>query len=196
MEEYLQVINLDLSDSLTAAPAMLGYKLVMNSPKGKTSGYIVETEAYHMNDAASHGYVGLTKRNNSLFEDKGTIYVYFTYGMHWCVNIVTGEKGSGQAVLIRAIEPVDGIDLMKDRRKTSKLKDLTSGPAKLTQAMGINKVQDGIKLTDGIISLEPGIKPKKIIVTPRIGITKAINLPWRFYIEANKYVSHINKKFV
>jgi DNA-3-methyladenine glycosylase len=189
MEKHLKSIGLDLSDCVQAAPDLLGYKITYKSKGGVTSGYIVETEAYHSSDPASHSFLGLNKRNSSLFDDKGTIYVYFTYGMHYCLNIVTGNKDDGQAVLIRAIEPVDGIDLMIKRRKLKALKDLTSGPAKLTQAMSINKDLNGSNILEGPIKLEKGIKPKEIIVAPRIGITKAKEYPWRFYIGGNPFVS-------
>lgn len=192
MENYLDSIGLDLSDAVKAAPALLGHKLIFKSPEGVTSGYIVETEAYHSDDPASHGFLGLTKRNNSIFQKHGTVYVYFTYGMHFCVNIVTGEAGSGQAVLIRAIEPVAGIELMMQRRKHRKLKDLTNGPAKLTQAMDINKDIDGTNIYDGPLTIAPGIKPQEITIAPRIGISKAKDHPWRFYIEGNEFVSKVS----
>lgn len=179
----------DLSNALTAAPALLGYKLVHDSPQGRTAGYIVETEAYTMEDPASHTYGGPTKRNAAMFASAGTIYVYFTYGMHYCVNIVTGELGHGQAVLIRALEPVEGIELMQKRRGLSDGRQLTNGPAKLVQALAIGKQHYGSDIQTGPISLEPGIKPTEIVQTTRIGIKKAIDQPWRFYIADNSYVS-------
>jgi DNA-3-methyladenine glycosylase len=189
MDDYLRSINLDLSDSILAAPALLGYKLIVSTPDGETSGYIVETEAYHTNDPASHSFIGITKRNRSLFEAPGTVYVYFTYGMHYCVNIVTGPKDQGQAVLIRAIEPISGFDLMAKRRVISKLSSLTNGPAKLTQAMAINKSFDGSSILNGPLRIETGFKPKVITAAPRIGISKAKDYEWRFYIEGNRFVS-------
>lgn len=181
----------DLSDALSAAPALLGYKLVHDSLKGRTAGYIVETEAYTMDDPASHTFAGPTKRNSAMFEKAGTIYVYFTYGMHYCVNVVTGEPGHGQAVLIRALEPVEGIDLMMKRRGLSDVRQLTNGPAKLVQAMGIDKSNYGNHIKEGPIHLEPGIKPEEIVQTTRVGIKKAIDQPWRFYIAQNPYVSKL-----
>ena len=149
MQSYLDSIGLDLSDALSAAPALLGYKIIYESPEGITSGYIVETEAYHSDDPASHSFPGLNKRNSSLFKQAGTVYVYFTYGLHFCVNIVTGELAMVRQCLIRAIEPVDGIELMMKRRRLHKLADLTNGPAKLTQAMDINRSVDGTNIIDG-----------------------------------------------
>lgn len=179
----------DLSDAVTAAKLLLGWKLVHYSPQGITSGYIVETEAYDMSESASHSYGGLRARNAPMYKRAGTVYVYFIYGMHYCMNIVTGPTDHGQAVLIRALEPVEGIELMKQRRGVESLKNLTNGPAKLAQALGINKDQNAIHLDDGIISLEPGITPPKVIQTTRIGISKAVDHPWRFYVANNPYVS-------
>jgi DNA-3-methyladenine glycosylase len=179
----------DLSSALSAAPALLGWKLVHDSAEGRTAGYIVETEAYTMEDPASHTFGGPTARNAAMFEAAGTIYVYFTYGMHYCVNIVTGDKGYGQAVLIRALEPVEGIELMQQRRGTGDIHSLTNGPAKLVQAMGINKELYGSHISQGPLLLEPGVETKEIIQTTRVGIKKAIDQPWRFYVAGNPYVS-------
>jgi DNA-3-methyladenine glycosylase len=179
----------DLSSSLKAAKSLLGWKLVHDSPAGLTSGFIVETEAYDMTDPASHAFGGERLRNRSMFMPAGTVYVYFTYGMHHCVNIVTGQKGYGQGVLLRALEPVDGIDLMKKRRNTEIMTNLCSGPAKLVQAMGITMTDDGSMLGEGLLRLEPGIKPKQVVQTTRVGISKAIDQPWRFYVADNPYVS-------
>jgi DNA-3-methyladenine glycosylase len=179
----------DLSDTLTAAREVLGWQLIHDSPEGKVAGIIVETEAYTMEDPASHSHRGETLRNTAMFQEAGTIYVYFTYGMHYCVNIVTGEKGHGQALLIRALEPVEGIDLMKARRGIDDITQLTNGPAKLVQAMGITRAHSGNHLDTGNLRLEPGITPHEIVQTTRIGIKKAIDQPWRFYIADNQFVS-------
>jgi len=180
---------IDLSDAVTAAKGLLGWKLVHESPQGVTSGYIVETEAYGMDDQASHTYRGETVRNRAMFQEAGTIYVYFTYGMHYCANIVTGAKGHGQGVLLRALEPVDGIELMSQRRGLSDATRLTNGPAKLVQAMGITKEHNGTHLDHGGLRLEPGTIPTEIVQSTRIGIKKAIDQPWRFYIKDNAFVS-------
>ncbi len=187
----VQLLNMlpDLSDALNGARSLLGRKLVHDSPEGRTAGYIVETEAYTMEDPASHTFMGETKRNRAMFQEAGTIYVYFTYGIHYCVNIVTGESGHGQAVLIRALKPVEGLELMKIRRNIQDVHRLTNGPAKLVQAMGISKALYGGHISKGPLHLEQGITPKEIIQTTRIGIKKAVDQPWRFYIAGNPYVS-------
>jgi DNA-3-methyladenine glycosylase len=179
----------DLSDALTGARSLLGWKLVHEHPEGITAGFIVETEAYDMKDAASHAFGGERIRNRSLFMNAGTVYVYFTYGMHYCFNIVTGAKGHGQGVLIRALEPADGIELMSKRRKTDDIRNLCSGPAKLVQAMGITKADDGTRLGRGRLWLEPGFEPEQITQTARIGITKNVEHPWRFYVTGSPYIS-------
>jgi DNA-3-methyladenine glycosylase len=184
----------DLSDALQAARTLLGWKFVHDSPEGRTAGYIVETEAYTMEDPASHAFGGPKVRNAAMFEPAGTIYVYFTYGMHYCVNIVTGAKGHGQGVLIRALEPVEGIELMQKRRKLDDIQQLTNGPAKLVQALGITRQHGGSHLTHGTIRLEPGFKPQEIVQTTRVGISKAVDQPWRFYVAGNRFVSKPAKK--
>ena len=189
MDEYLEKLGLDLSDSVKAAKELLGKKLAYNSPDGRVSGYIVETEAYSSEEPASHSFGGIKNRNATLFERSGTVYVYFTYGLHFCMNVVTGQKGDGQAVLIRALEPLEGIDIMKVNRNISNLTSLTNGPAKLTQALGVNMAQNGTSILEGPMTIEPGIKVEKIVTDRRIGITKAVDLPWRFYINGNPYVS-------
>lgn len=184
-----KVSKLDLSDALSGAKSLLGWKLIHDSPEGLTAGFIVETESYDMLDAASHAYGGERVRNSSLFRAAGTIYVYFTYGMHYCFNIATGQEGQGQGVLIRALEPCEGIELMRFRRRTDDITKLTNGPAKLVQAMGISKTHNGSSVFDGSIRLESGIFPGSIVQTTRVGITKAMELPWRFYIKESPYVS-------
>lgn len=179
----------NLSDSLTAARSLLGWEIIRESPDGITSGYIVETEAYDMFDPASHAFGGKRPRNSAMYESAGTIYVYLTYGMHYCMNIVTGNKGHGQGVLIRALEPNQGIDLMKTRRGIDDIKSLTNGPAKLTKAMGIKLDIGGTRINQADISLKPGILVGNITQTTRIGISKAVNQPWRFYITDNPFVS-------
>lgn len=179
----------DLSDSLTGARSLLGWKLVHESPEGITSGYIVETESYDMHDPASHAYGGPRKRNAAMYEAAGTVYVYFTYGMHYCMNIVTGEKGHGQGVLIRALQPLEGIELMQQRRGLTDERQLTNGPAKLAQAMGITMEHGGMKVGAGALRLEPGIDVHEVVQTTRIGISKAVDQPWRFYVAHNAYVS-------
>jgi DNA-3-methyladenine glycosylase len=182
-----------LEDAVSAANNLLGWKLIHETPEGITSGYIVETEAYTMDDPASHAYGGPKIRNQAMYERAGTIYIYFTYGMHYCVNLVTGPEGYGQGVLIRALEPVDGIDLMRQRRGVEHTEQLTNGPAKLVQALGITKQLYGTHISKGPLRLEPGLIPDQIVQTTRVGISKAIDQPWRFYIAANPFVSKLSK---
>jgi DNA-3-methyladenine glycosylase len=182
----------ELYDATLAAPALLGWLLVHDSTEGRTSGYITETEAYMSSDAASHSYRGKTPRTEIMFGPPGYLYVYFTYGMHYCVNIVTGPEGNGQGVLIRALEPVDGIDIMAKRRGIMNEIGLTNGPAKLAQAMGFGRQHNGqYALGDGSIKLLPGNKPHKIVQAKRIGITREVDKLWRFYIEGSPYISRI-----
>ncbi|MDB5186412.1 MAG: 3-methyladenine glycosylase [Candidatus Saccharibacteria bacterium] len=178
-----------LSDSFTAARNLLGMKLVHETPEGITSGYIVETEAYDMSDPASHTYGGETPRNAAMFKEAGTIYVYFIYGIHYCFNIVTGESGHGQAVLIRALEPIEGIELMQKRRGVDDVVSLTNGPAKLVSAMGITKDDMGKSVFTSNVRIERGFSPSEVVQTTRVGITKAADKPWRFYIADNRFVS-------
>ncbi len=143
-------------------------------------------------DAASHSFKGKTPRTEIMFGPAGYLYVYFTYGMHYCVNIVTGPKDSGEAILIRAIQPVDGIELMRRRRRDRPNEQLTNGPAKFTQAMGIDRSHNGRPLQTGEeFQLLPGIKPAEIVQTTRIGISRETEKPWRFYIRDNPFVSKL-----
>jgi len=205
--------------TLKVAKELLGKYLVVEKDRNYLSGKIVETEAYiGPNDPASHAYRGMTPRNKIMFGDPGYAYVYFTYGMHHCLNFVTERKGFPAAVLIRALEPMDGIEIMKKRRKTVKnpalrsalrpetqcrrkssgsktkggddLKNLTNGPAKLCQALGIDRTLNGVDLCSDIIYVEDrGNKPIQIVSTSRIGIKEGKDKKWRFYIENNRFVS-------
>ncbi|HET9135828.1 MAG TPA: DNA-3-methyladenine glycosylase [Candidatus Kapabacteria bacterium] len=156
-------------------------------------GRIVETEAYDQSDQACHGYRGVTERTKPLFGHAGFSYVYFTYGMHWCFNVVTEKEGHGAAVLVRAVAPIAGIEEMRKRRKgITKDHELTSGPARLTLGMGIAKAENSIDLLESdILFLAKGklAKGETVGVTTRIGITKDVELPWRFFIDGNKFVS-------
>lgn len=179
----------DLNDTVHAARNLLGWKLVHATPAGRIAGYIVETEAYPDQDPASHAFRGPSTRNAAMFEDKGTIYMYRIYGMHLCFNIVTGKPGVGEAVLVRALQPAEGIDLMKRNRGLDAEQKLTNGPANLVQALGMQQDYTGTKLSEAHVYLEPGFVPEEIIQTTRIGITKAAEQPWRFYIGGSSYVS-------
>jgi DNA-3-methyladenine glycosylase len=151
---------------------------------GETSGRIVEVESYHQQEPACHAFVGLTTRTRVLFGPPGRAYVYFSYGVHALLNAVAEEEGTGAAVLIRALEPVDGLELMRERRGVHALRDLCSGPGKLTQALGIGlDLNDTSLLGDGpieILAPGPGDRPDRLAIGERIGITKAADLPWRF----------------
>jgi DNA-3-methyladenine glycosylase len=159
---------------------------------GETAGRIVETESYHMEEPACHAFAGVTQRTRTLFGPPGHAYVYFSYGMHSLLNAVAEEEGVGAAVLIRALEPVDGIELMRERRGVSRDEELCSGPGKLTQALGIGLSLNSTSLVDGPIELlarEPGAREARIIVGERVGISKAVELPWRFCDADSPHVS-------
>jgi DNA-3-methyladenine glycosylase len=155
---------------------------------GGASGVIVETEAYHETEPACHAFVGVTPRTLTLFGAPGTAYVYRSYGIHALLNAVCEPEGVGAAVLIRALEPVDGIGVMRERRRLHRLEELCSGPGKLTQALGVELTENGTSLLDGPIRIAPG-EPVEIITGVRIGITKAAELPWRFCAAGNRHVS-------
>ncbi len=178
-------------DTVTVAKELLGCLLVHYAPEGLTIGRIVETEAYMQGDPACHASRGMTKRNRPMFGDPGHAYIYFIYGMYYCFNVVTEREGLGEAVLIRALEPLQGISLMQGRRKKEKMTDLCSGPAKLVQAMGIEKSYNGMHLQGNKLFIAPGDKqdPGVIITTTRIGIKAGADLPLRFYIAGSCYIS-------
>jgi DNA-3-methyladenine glycosylase len=185
-------------DTVNVAKELLG-KIIVKTEKNKIlSGIIVETEAYTGgNDPASHSYNGLTKRNRVMFEDGGKIYVYFVYGNHFCFNIVTENKGTGSAVLIRAVEPLEGIDIMQKRRPKAKdIYNLTNGPGKFCSAFGINRKYNGLDISGGKIFLTYGENKSGILASPRIGIGKGTSLKYRFFLADNLFVSkHLyNKK--
>jgi len=177
--------------TLKVARELLGKYLVVDKNGTKLSGKVVETEAYRgPYDPASHAYGGMTPRNRIMFGEPGHAYVYFTYGMYYCLNVITERKGFPAGVLIRALEPEDGIEIMKKRRKKEKIDSLTSGPGKLCQAMGINKTFYGADLTGKTIYVEDrGEKAGKIISTYRIGIDAGKEKKWRFYLKDNRFVS-------
>jgi DNA-3-methyladenine glycosylase len=159
---------------------------------GETAGVIVETEAYHHSEPACHAYAGLTARTATLFGPPGIAYVYRSYGIHALLNAVCEPEGEGAAVLIRALEPLDGMDTMRARRGLHRAEDLCSGPGKLTQALGIELGENGSSLVDGPIRFGPPVSAPpeiEVAVGPRIGITKAIELPWRFCALGSRHVS-------
>jgi DNA-3-methyladenine glycosylase len=159
---------------------------------GDTAGRIVETESYHMEEPASHAFAGVTERTRTLFGPPGHAYVYFSYGIHSLLNAVAEATGVGAAVLIRALEPVDGIEVMRERRQVPRDEDLCSGPGKLTQALGIGLSLNGSSLVDGpieVLTREPGSRDPRIVIGERVGITKAADLPWRFCDADSRHVS-------
>jgi DNA-3-methyladenine glycosylase len=181
-------------DAVEVAPRLLGCLLIRELEDGtRISGRIVETEAYHQSDAASHSYKGKTPRTEIMFGPPGFVYVYFTYGMHYCVNVVTGPEGEGSAVLIRAIEPVEGIERMRANRGGLETIQLTNGPAKLCQALQIDKQLNGHDLHTLPLQLrvQPPIDASEIVTTTRIGITKDAHRPWRFYVAGNPFISKL-----
>lgn len=190
--------------SCTVAQVLLGKKLVRQIDGRLLSGIIVETEAYcdsAERDLACHGDKANggspTPRTQVMFGPAGHAYIYFTYGVHWMFNVVTGQPGQANAVLIRALEPVDGLDFMREQRGGRPSGELTNGPAKLAQAFAIDKKQNGINLCDlnGVIWIEtaPDLAPAQIGNGPRIGLGKTpepwLSMPWRYWVKGNSFVS-------
>jgi DNA-3-methyladenine glycosylase len=179
-------------DSREVAVALLNKVLIADDGR---SGRIVETEAYCGSfDPAAHAYRGKTARNATMFGRPGLMYVYFTYGMHWCCNAVCGEEGEGVAVLLRALAPLTGLEAMRAARpKVHRDRDLCSGPARLAQALGITGAQDGIDLVSGnggLRIVDDGTPPPaEPVVTGRVGISRAVDEPWRWYVPGDPNVS-------
>ncbi|WP_155297337.1 DNA-3-methyladenine glycosylase [Spirosoma aerolatum] len=197
-------------DTLTLAQLLLGCELVHESTEGTTAGVIVETEGYLTGDPACHAYRRQTVRNAAMFGPAGTLYVYQIYNHYNCINVVTGPQGIGEAVLIRALEPTEGIDLMGLRRNEAfktgfaryrnnvldpttahGQRNLANGPSKLTTAMGIDRTRDnGRSLTNGPLYIRgPVLHDFDMVTTTRIGITHGADLPYRYYIKGNPFVS-------
>lgn len=181
------------ADALVVAPQLLGWELISHSPEGRTGGRIVEVEAYHgAEDPASHAFRGLTPRTAPMFAAGGTIYIYRSYGIHTCMNIVTGPPGQAQAVLIRALEPTIGLELMASRRGATNPRLLTSGPGRVGQALGLSINMSGQTLNTENLELRPPtvpVDPAHIVATTRIGIKVATENPWRFYLAGSSYIS-------
>lgn len=171
-------------DAVLAAQQLIGSRLYTVGPNAvKVGGVIVETEAYNQDDAASHSYKGKTPRTEVMFGPAGHVYVYFTYGMHWCMNIVVGEEGRGEAVLIRAIQPDSGLEIIQKRRNNKPDHELTNGPAKVCQALAVTGVDNGARLNESRFLLLPPKKKLEYKATERIGITKDTHRLWRFVAE-------------
>jgi DNA-3-methyladenine glycosylase len=169
------------------APELIGALLTVDG----VGGVIVEVEAYHHTDPAAHSYRGRTERNSVMFGPPGVAYVYRSYGIHWCLNFVCEEEGSASAVLIRAIEPIAGIDVMRRRRGRDELRLLCSGPGNLCQALGITIAHNGLALDRPPFELSArnGDAPIEVAAGPRIGITKATAQPWRYGLAGSRFVS-------
>ncbi|HWI06440.1 MAG TPA: DNA-3-methyladenine glycosylase [Solirubrobacteraceae bacterium] len=185
-DRHLRALEMPVVD---AAAALVGCTIA----HGDTSGVIVETEAYHEIEPACHAFVGLTPRTKTLFQAPGLAYVYRSYGIHTLLNVVVEPEGVGAAVLIRALEPLTGAERMRGRRGREPLTDLCSGPGKLTQALGIGLERNATPLIGGPIELGPpppgrAAQPPLVVGT-RIGITRAVELPWRFCAAGSRHVS-------
>ena len=167
------------------APDLIGATLLVNG----VGGVIVELEAYHHTDPASHSFNGPTPRNQVMFGPPGFIYVYRSYGIHWCVNFVCEKDGSASAVLIRALQPTHGLAAMRRRRGVQDERSLCSGPGKLTQALAITHAHNGLPLDAAPIALYARKGKPEIVTGPRIGLTKAVDLPWRYGLKGSRFLS-------
>ena len=180
-------------NTVKVAKELLGKMLVRELGAVRLEGIIVETEAYRgCDDPASHAYRGLTRRNEVMFGEPGHAYVYFTYGMHYCLNVTTESVGQAGAVLLRAVQPIKGIAEMKKRRRKEHVQDLSDGPAKLTQAFAVAKALNGHDLTSGekLYIVEPSHpEPFKVRTGARIGVRVGRRNPWRFFVRDSPYVS-------
>jgi len=167
------------------APELVGCTLLVDGVGGR----IVEVEAYDSEDPASHGFRGQTPRNRSMFGPPGRAYVYRSYGIHWCLNLVCGGEGVAEAALVRALEPAEGLDVMRARRGLDDERLLCAGPGRLCQALGITREHDGLPLDRPPFRLEPRTERPPIVRGPRIGISRAAHLPWRYGLAGSRYLS-------
>ena len=167
------------------APELIGATFLLDG----VGGTIVEVEAYDHEDPAAHGYGGRTARNASMFGPPGRAYVYRSYGIHWCVNLVCEEEGSAAAVLVRALEPAHGLEEMRARRGVDDPRALCSGPGKLCQALGITRDHDGLPLDRAPFRLVERSEAPEIVQGPRVGITKAVDRPWRYGLAGSRFLS-------
>jgi DNA-3-methyladenine glycosylase len=167
------------------APELIGATLLLHG----VGGLILEVEAYHHTDPAAHSYVGPTERNRVMFGPSGYAYVYRSYGIHWCLNFVCEAEGSASAVLIRALEPTAGLAAMRRRRGVSDPRALCSGPGKLGEALGIDRRLNGLPLDRAPFELRARTSEPEIVTGPRIGISKAVELPWRYGLKGSPFLS-------
>ena len=167
------------------APALLGWTFLVDG----VGGTVVEVEAYREDDPASHSYGGPRGRNVVMFGPPGRLYVYRSYGVHWCANVVCEPEGSGAAVLLRALEPTDGVEAMRRRRGTDDVRRLCSGPGRLTQALGITAAHNDLRLDAAPFELRSPASAVEVAVSRRIGITKAPDQPWRYLAAGSRFVS-------
>jgi len=168
-----------------AARELIGAELLVDG----VGGPIVELEAYTADDPASHAYRGRTPRNASMFGPAGHAYVYRSYGLHWCLNVVCGPEGIANALLVRALEPRHGLDLMRARRGVESERLLCSGPGRLCQALGVTLAHDGLPLDEPPFELLPRAHPYGLVTGPRIGLTKAVERPWRYGADGSPFLS-------
>jgi DNA-3-methyladenine glycosylase len=173
------------ADAHVVAQAIIGATLLVDGVGGR----IVETEAYDRADAASHTFSGPTPRNQSMFGPPGRAYVYRSYGIHWCLNFVCREDGHGAGVLIRAIEPTHGLDVMRERRGLHDERLLCAGPGRLGQALAITHAMNGHRLDRSPFQVLAATGDEPIVTGPRIGITKAMDVPWRFGLAGSRFLS-------
>lgn len=180
------IAGIDFSaDAATVARQLIGVTVLLDGVGGR----IVETEAYDREDPASHAFAGKTERNASMFGPPAHAYVYRSYGIHWCLNFVCREAGHGAGVLIRALEPVAGLDIMRARRDAQGERALCSGPGKLCQALGVTRAHDGMALTGASFALLPAEPGLVVVEGIRIGISKAVDVPWRFGLAGSRFLS-------
>jgi DNA-3-methyladenine glycosylase len=188
----LQPVDPSRAPDFTLSPvdvarALIGWHFFIDG----VGGVIVETEAYHEDDPASHSYAGRTARNAAMFGPPGHAYVYRSYGLHWCLNFVCRPPGEGAGVLLRALQPTEGLDRMRERRGLDAERLLCAGPGRLGQALGVTRALDGLPLSAPPFALQPPAHEVTVACGPRIGIRKAVDQPWRFALAGSRHLSRL-----